>query len=328
MAMNFWEAQRRARARTAWYMTAFVVLTIGMAIVAELSMRSFDQEIYDPPLPYVGLAFLGITFLVALFQYGQFRRQGGAYVAESLGGVRIDPQHASPKEQMLLNIVEEMAVAASIPVPPVYLLNASEINAFAAGLTPNDAVVAFTVGCLQKLTRDELQGVVAHELGHIDNADMTISMRIAAMVMGFFFVLYIGMRMLQVASISSGGRASRRGGNPIALAALIFLAAGAITWLAGSILKSMISRQREYLADACSVQFTRNPNAIANTLRKIANDQIRDMPRSGIAYSHMYFEDRSFLSRLFATHPPISKRIAAIEGRTYIPKDWNIPSSS
>lgn len=324
MAMNFWEAQRRARSRTARYVLLFLLLTIGVSIAAEAAMRTFAQDSYDPPLPYLGLAFLAITCLVALFQYGRFRTQGGAMVAESMGGILVDKYASSFKEKQLLNIVEEMAVAASVPVPPVYLLRANEINAFAAGLSPHDAVIAVTVGALRTLNREELQGVIAHEFGHIHNGDMLVSMRIAAMVMGFFFVLYIGMRMLQFADFRSD-RDERRGGNPVVIAAIIFLAAGAFTWFAGSILKSAISREREYLADACSVQFTRDPGGIANALRKIAQEQVHDMPRSGIAYSHMYLEDTSFMSALFATHPPIEKRIAAIEGRTYIPEEWNIP---
>lgn len=314
MVMDFWEAQRRARARTAWCIFVFVVLTIIVAIASEIAMRYFAQGNYDPPLPYLGMGFLGVTLLVALFQYGQFRLYGGAYVAESLGGMLIDPRKASPQQQQLLNIVEEVALASSLPIPPVYLLPANEINAFAAGLTPKDAVIAVTVGSLKQLTRDELQGVIAHEFGHISNADMTISMRVAAMVMGFFFILYIGLRMLQFSGLRSS-RDDRKGPNPVALAALILMAAGAFTWLAGSILKCIISRQREYLADASSVQFTRNPQGIANALRKIANEKVHDMPKSGMAYSHMYFEDTSLFSELFATHPPIEKRIAAIEGK-------------
>lgn len=324
MTMNFWEAQRKARSRTAWYVTLFVLLTVAVAIVAEMAMRVFAEGSYDPPLPLIGLGFAAITFLVALFQYGQFRLQGGSFVAESVGGILIDRNTHSLKEQQLLNIVEEMAVAASIPVPPVYLLRANEINAFAAGLTPKDAVIAVTAGTLNLLSRDELQGVVAHELGHIRNGDMMISMRVAAMVMGFFFVLYIGMRMLQITNYQSDNE-ERRGGNPLVLAALILLLAGAFTWFAGSILKSMISREREYLADASSVQFTRNPEGLANALRKIAREKVHDMPPSGMAYSHMYLEDTSFMSKLFATHPPIEERIAAIEGRKYIPEEWDIP---
>jgi heat shock protein HtpX len=324
MAMDFWEAQRRARSRTTLYVTIFIILTAGVAAAAEMAMRSLAEDSYHPPLPYVALVFMAITFFVALIQYAQFSAMGGSFVAESVGGILIDKDTSAFKERQLLNIVEEMAVAASIPVPPVYVLKANEINAFAAGLNPKNAVVAVTAGTLNRLSRDELQGVVAHELGHIHNGDMLISMRVAAMVMGFFFVLYIALRLLQLASFQ-GDREERRGGNPLVLAAFILLIAGAFTWFAGSVLKSMISREREYLADASSVQYTRNPEGLANALRKIANEQAHDMPPSGMAYSHMYLEDTTFMSKLFATHPPIEERIAALEGRTNIPKEWNIP---
>ncbi len=328
MAMNFWEAQKRARAHTTLYITIFIVLTLVVAVVSELAMRTLAQDSYDPPLPYVGMAFLAITCCVAIFQYAMFSSQGGGYVAESMGGIRLTPANSSPKEIQLLNIVEEIALAAAVPVPAVYLINAKEINAFAAGLNPQTSAIAVTVGALNLLSRDELQGVIAHEFGHIHNGDMVISMRLAAMVMGFYFVLYIAMRLMQISGMR--GRDSRRdgnGGNVLALAALILVVAGAFTWLAGSLLKCMVSREREYLADACSVQFTRDPKCIAGALRKIAGMNVHDMPKSGIAFSHMYFEDTGFLSSLFATHPPIGKRIAAIEGRTYIPAEWHIPPS-
>ena len=144
---------------------------------------------------------------------------------------------------------------------------------------------------------------------------MKLSMRLAAMVMGFMFIVFFGVRMLEGA-VLFGGRSRR--GNPVVLVALVFLTAGAITWFAGAILRSMVSRQREYLADACAVQFTRNPNGIANALRKIGKmKQVRDMPKSGMAYAHLYFDNHSFWASLFATHPPLEKRIAAIEGSTY-----------
>ena len=141
------------------------------------------------------------------------------------------------------------------------------------------------------------------------------------MVAGFFIVSYIGLRLLQGSSYSSrrdddGG--DRRGGNPIVVVALIFLVAGSITWFFGSILQAMVSRQREYLADACSVQYTRNPEGIASALKKIASSNVSDMPRSGQPFAHLYLNQHpSFWSQLFATHPPLEKRISAIEGGAY-----------
>lgn len=326
MAMNFWEAQRRAKSRTSLYLFLFVLLTLTVAILAEITMRSFAQEDYDPPLPYLGLFFITLTFGTAFFQYLQFRIQGGSAVAESIGAYRVDPMTRYGKERLLLNIVEEVAIASSLPIPAVYILETPQINAFAAGLSHEDSAVCVTTGCLNLLNRDELQGVVAHEFGHIHNGDMKISMRLAAMVMGFFFVLYIAMRILQFSGLGGNRDRENGRGNPILIAALILIVAGAFTALFGSILKASVSREREYLADACAVQFTRNPSGISNALKKIAMESDRnEMPKSGLAFSHLYFDNHGGFGALFATHPPIKKRISAIEGREYIPQEWKIP---
>lgn len=325
--MNFWEAQKRAKSRTSLYLFVFILFTFGIAIAAEWAMRSFAGPDYHPPLPYIGMIFLGITFSVAGFQYLMYRTQGGSYVAEAVGAYRINPNTRDVNERQLLNIVEEMAVAASLPVPPVYILEADQINAFAAGLRSDNAAITITDGALRRLSRDEVQGVIAHEFGHIYNGDMKISLRLAAMVMGFYIAFFLGLRVLQFSNLGERrSRGNEKGnGSVVALAAVILFAAGAITWLAGTILKAMVSREREYLADACAVQFTRNPEGIANALRKIAKDHVQDMPKNGMAISHMYFNDRSFFSDIFATHPPIEKRIAAIEGKTYMPEEWKNP---
>lgn len=325
--MNFWEAQKRAKSRTGVFIFFFIVFTIGIAILMEYAMRTFAPESYSPQLPYLGIIFLCITFLVAGFNYASYKLQGGSYVAEAVGGQQVQLDTNNFKEKQLLNIVAEMAVASGMPTPPVYVIQSQEINAFAAGIRPDNAAIAVTRGAIERLNRDELQGVIAHEFGHIYNGDMKISMRLAAMLMGFFIVLYIGIRLLQGSLFFGGSRDRKNGGNPVALVALIFLAAGAITWFAGAILRSMVSREREYLADACAVQFTRNPNGIANALRKIANSEVHDMPKTGMAYSHLYFDNHSFWSSLFATHPPIEKRIAALEGLDYVPKEWLSPPS-
>lgn len=332
--MNFWEAQRQAKAKTALYVAIFIILTLVASALAEWAMRVFAADTYESPeIPYVGLGFLGLTFGVAAFNYMNYLQAGGSYVAESVGAELVDPYTRDPKERQLLNIVEEIALATSLPVPPVYILDAHEINAFAAGTSPENAAITVTRGCLYALKRDELQGVLAHEFGHIYNRDMTIGMRVAAMIMGFFVVSYIGLRLLQGAAWSGEGSRrddndDRRGGSsPIVVVALIFLVAGSLTWFFGSILQAMVSRQREYLADASSVQYTRNPEGIASALRKIAKANISDMPRSGQAFAHLYFNEHpSFWSRVFATHPPIEERIAAIEGGKYEDLETNFPT--
>ncbi len=324
--MLFWESQRQAKFKTALYLAVFFILTITAATLAELAMRHFSGPEYSADgTPYVAIGFLIITLGAAGFNYMNYSQFGGGYVAESMGARLVSGRPRSQKELQLLNIVEEMSVATSLPIPPVYILDADEINAFAAGTNPQNAAVTVTRGCLNLLNRDELQGVLAHEFGHIYNRDMTIGMRVAAMIMGFFIISAIGLRLLQGNMYfgsswrdNEGDSEDRRGGNPIVLLALIFLVLGSLTWFFGSILQAMVSRQREFLADACSVQYTRNPQGIANALRKIATAHISDMPRTGKPFAHLYFnEQASFWSRLFATHPSINARLKAIEGDSY-----------
>lgn len=316
MGINFWEQQRRARKKTALYVTVFITLTLVVASMVEVALRFAIPDSYDAPYPYAGLLFLGVTVGVALFQYTSYQTQGGGYVARSLGGWPAGMDENNFQENQLLNIVEEVALAANLPMPGVYVLPAKEINAFAAGLTREHATIAITQGALEQLNRDEIQGVLAHEFGHIYNGDMVLNLRLAAMLMGFFFVLSMGFRLLQMGSFTryERRRDNERGGNPILIAAIILVIAGVVTWFFGSILRATVSRQREYLADASAVQFTRNTQGIANALRKIGASQIQDMPKQGMAYAHLYLENRSLLGSLFATHPPLSKRIAAIEG--------------
>lgn len=315
MAMDFWEAQRRARKQTAIYMILFMLLTIAAAFFVEFGLRYVAKDQYNPRVPVVGLIFLALTFLVAFGQYVRFRSFGGKCVAQSMGA-RLANGTENLKEAQLLNIVNECAIASSLPVPQTYIINAEQINAFAAGLSSEDAVIAITKGAVQRLSREEIQGVIAHEFGHIRNGDMKIGLRLAAMLMGFYFVLYFAFRLLQISESGVSRRSNDKGRSSVLLVALFFAAAGALTWFFGSVLKAAVSRQREYLADASSVQFTRNPQGLVNALRKIRDETAHDMPKTGMAYSHLYFDDQSWSSRLFATHPPLEKRISAIVGKT------------
>lgn len=310
--MNFFEAQEKARKRTALYITLFLVLTLAMGGLIEFVMRALSPD----PIPWLGVVFFALTCTIALFYMLSYKSQGGAFVARSLGGHPVEPVTTNLHEKQLLNIVEEMAVASGQPMPAVFILNSQQINAFAAGTKPENAAIAVTKGALQLLSRDELQGVVAHEFGHIYNADMKISLRLAAMVMALIFIFYLGVRLLETQMLF--GRRRSNGSNPVALAALVFVIAGAITWFAGALLRSSVSRQREYLADACAVQFTRNPHGIANALRKIGQQHTNDMPKRGMGYAHLYFNNKGAFSKLFATHPPLEKRLAALEAGTYV----------
>ncbi|MBJ7449972.1 MAG: M48 family metallopeptidase [Parachlamydiales bacterium] len=317
MAFDFWKAQRSARWRTALYISTFSLFALIIGGLSEWAVRLYaDPKSYNPPYPYVWIGFVAVTFLVAGFHYITFCRSGGEAVADSVGAVLVPEDIKNPKYSQLINVVKEITIAAQIPMPKVYVMPSKQINAFAAGTNPTNCVITVTQGALDRLTRDELQGVIAHECSHIYNKDVLISMRLAALVMGFFFMLYLGFRLMEGSLFFGGGdRDDRRSnGNGIVIAGLILTVAGAVTWIAGAILKSMVSRQREYLADASSVQFTRNPDGLISALKKIEKDEISDMPKQGLAFSHLYFNDRSLLSNLFATHPPIEKRIALLKG--------------
>ncbi|MGA8163757.1 MAG: M48 family metallopeptidase [Waddliaceae bacterium] len=319
--MDFWEAQRKARGKTKLYITAFVMLTLAAAGLVEYLLRWIAPHAYHPSLPMLGLIFLGAVLLVAVTQYLIYRREGGAHVAKSMGGEEVSPDNTQPVLRQLHNIVQEVAISSGQPVPKVFILPSNQINAFAAGTNAENAAVAITVGALNKLNRDEVQAVIGHEFGHIYNRDMKISLQLAAMVMGFYFLLYYGMRLLQVSGMYGTPREYNygRGFTITSLIAYLFLVGGIFSWFFGSLLKSLVSRQREYLADACSVQFTRNPGAMADALRKIKRDHVSDMALTSMAYSHLFINNTSFFSRLFPTHPPIELRIKAIEGETYKP---------
>lgn len=317
MAIDFWKAQQKARARTVFYLIAFLFMTLLIAIGFEWILQTLLYGDYGNHFPYFGLGFVIITVFYAAFNYLMYGHYGGAYVAESLGAKRISPNTIASREVKLLHIVEEMAIAANLPMPAIYILNAHEINAFAAGLSPDKAAVTVTQGAIDTLSRDELQGVIAHEFGHIYNKDMKIGLQLAAMVAGFFVAIYLGIRLLQFSSYTSS---EDRKMNPALIIALGLFIAGGIAWFGGSILRSLVSQEREYLADATGVQFTRNPEGLINALKKIQKNekQKSDMPQLGQPYAHLYFSHPSIMGRLFATHPPIERRIAALEGRKFV----------
>ena len=232
---------------------------------------------------------------------------GGSVVAESLGGRPINPNTTNPDERKLLNVVEEMAIASGVPVPQVYVLdNEDYINAFAAGHTTGDAVVAVTRNCMTKLTRDELQGVIGHEFSHILNGDMRLNLRLIGILFGIFCIATVGRILMYVRGRNAGG---------VVLMGLLLLAIGSLGVLFGRLIQAAVSRQREFLADASSVQFTRNPLGLSGALQKIGGYGSRMGSPHASDASHLFFGNAlgDPLFNLMSTHPPIDQRIRAID---------------
>jgi Zn-dependent protease with chaperone function/uncharacterized tellurite resistance protein B-like protein len=341
--MDFFEAQARAKQRTSRLIALFglaVAGTVGAAYLAAVLILHFavgnpaqrarlgdydpraDAVDYWQPklLGLVGCGTLLVVAAASLYKWREYSA-GGSAVAESVGGRRVEPNTIDLHERRLLNVVEEMAIASGTPVPVVYILDDEPaINAFAAGLTTSDAVVAVTRGTLEKLTRDELQGVVGHEFSHILNGDMRLNLRIAATIFGILVIGLAGRGILwslRHARIRS--REKNGGGLIIALAAagLALLIIGYVGYFFGRLIQAAVSRQREFLADASAVQFTRNPPGLTGALKKIGGYALGSKMQSSksAAIGHFFFAQgfRSGFAGLLATHPPLEARIRAID---------------
>ena len=283
-------------------------------------------ETYFPALALVAV-FLGFVIgSASLYRLSQLSSGGGASVAESLGGTLLQSETSDPVERKILNIVEEMAIASGMPVPRVYLMDEDGINAFAAGWSPNDAVIGVTRGCVEALSRDELQGVIAHEFSHILNGDMKLNIRLMGILYGIFFLSILGEILIR--SISYSGNSSNEkkndGKSAIFMIGLVLFILGWMGWFFGRLIQAAVSRQREFLADASAVQFTRNPEGISGALRKIAGWDQGSLIRNPNApeASHLFFGNGiSGFSALFATHPPLEERIQRIEGVYFQPPE-------
>ncbi|MCC7198923.1 MAG: M48 family metallopeptidase, partial [Gammaproteobacteria bacterium] len=241
---------------------------------------------------------------------------GGGAVARSLGGERVTRATADPLRRRLLNVVEEMAIASGTPVPEVYVLEQEPgINAFAAGLSTSGAAIAVTRGALERLTRSELQGVIGHEFSHILNGDMRLNTRLAGPLFGLLIIATAARHVLR--HFRGGG--NRKGGG-LLIAVFAVMALGYIGVLLGRLLQSAISRQREFLADASSAQFTRQPAALRDALVRIARSGRASKLDSadGEDLAHLFFLPA--YSRMFATHPPIAERVKALDPRYPLPE--------
>jgi Zn-dependent protease with chaperone function/uncharacterized tellurite resistance protein B-like protein len=334
--MDFFGRQAAARGLSRKLLGAFAIATGAVALAVALVLAVLFSVATTPEgeIPQAGIdprvfivaamataAFIGIASLWRL----RGLRSGGGAVAVSLGGERVTGLERDPLRRRLHNVVEEMAIAAGLPVPEVYVLeNEPGINAFAAGMTPANAAVAVTRGALERLTRDELQGVVGHEFSHILNGDMRLNARLMGYVFGLVAVSMAGRLLLRGGYIGGGrGGGGRRGGGgggggaaALLAAGLAIVVLGSIGVLAGRILQAAVSRQREKLADAAAVQFTRNPDGLANALKRIAasplSSSVRAVRREEIG--HMLFASgRRSLAGLMATHPPVEERIRALD---------------
>ncbi len=342
--MDFFEAQARAKKRTSWLVVLFslaVIMTVLAGYAATIFfMRQiprdtqyadshlaayYPESLWQPQtLIFVTLGTLLIVGLASLFKWLSFRH-GGAAVAESVGGRLIDPIKGTKFEKRLVNIVEEMSIASGTPMPAIYVLESeTSINAFAAGLTTSDAVIAVTKGTLEKLTRDELQAVIGHEFSHILNGDMRLNVRLTALVFGILFISTIGRGLLWSlygTRVRSSSRDRNSGGIVMAIAgigiALIII--GYIGYFFGRLIQAAVSRQREFLADASAVQFTRNPDGITGALSKIGGYALgsRMQSNNAGAIGHFFFAQgfKSMFGGIWATHPPLDQRIRAINPR-------------
>ena len=327
--MDFFARQAATRRQSRWMVFLFIVAVIAIVIaidlvvvttVAILSLEdggllaSEDMSLARYPVAAVvsTIVVLG-TIGVASLTRTVTLAAGGSKVAEQLGGTRVSADTTDPLRRRLRNVVEEIAIASGVPVPQVYVLDREAgINAFAAGYSPANAAIAVTRGALVHLNRDELQGVIAHEFSHVLNGDMRLSTRLIGLLFGLTVIAMIARTILRFSPRSSG----RKGGGGIVViyvAALVVLLLGWIGLFFGRLIQAAVSRNRESLADASAVQFTRDPGGLRNALVKIgalgAGSRFADADAEEVA--HLLFAEG--IKRVFATHPPLVERIREID---------------
>ncbi|ORV47360.1 peptidase M48 [Mycolicibacter engbaekii] len=322
--MNFFEHQRAAKGTTLKLVLLFgaavlaLVAAINAAAVIALVYLTKDYGGIDASsILAVVIVVTAITLLViaggTLFKTISLR-QGGTAVAAAVGAVPVDPTTTDPQLRRYVNIVEEMSLASGVPAPRLFVMPGEPgINAFAAGFTPADAAIAVTGGALAQLNRDELQGVIAHEFSHILNGDMRLNIRLIGLLSGILLIGMIGLRLLQF-----GGRGSdSKRALPLVAFAFAMMVLGYVGVFFANVIKAAVARQREWLADASAVQFTRQTDGLEGALKKIGGiptgSRLRNS-RNAAEVSHMLFGEgarRSFTS-LFATHPPLTDRIRAL----------------
>jgi Zn-dependent protease with chaperone function len=325
-------ARRQSRLFVVLFMAAVaaVVIALDAVIFTVLAARSSSSNAYGGPygnapldplgfamrnpdaVLVVSLLIIGVIGLASLFKSAQLRG-GGAVVAQSLGGVRVERDTTDPARKRLRNIIEEMAIASGVPVPEIYVLEQEPaINAFAAGHTPANACITVTQGAIDHLNRDELQGVIGHEFSHILNGDMRLNIQLMGAIFGLLVIAIIGRLVFNFAPRGGNDR-DRRGGLGWVGVGLAAMVLGYLGLLAGRMLQAAVSRQRERLADASAVQFTRNTTGLKGALMKIAalEEGSKFVAADAEQVAHMLFAPG--LDRIFATHPPLLERIRELD---------------
>jgi len=328
--MDFFAEQDKSRRKTGlllFYFCLAVAVTVLLIYFFPIAFWNFYKTNAVPPgtrvvfrwwYPDIFAGVCGITLIMvvlgAIFKIWQLHRGGGESVAIMLGGRQVYPDTQDFFEKRLRNVVEEMAIAAGVPIPSVFVLeHEKSINAFAAGFTPSDAVIAVTYGAMTGLSRDELQGVIAHEFSHILNNDMSLNISLIGILHGLLIIGITGRIIMEVVGSSNRYRPSRNTGQGVAIilvAGLILMIVGFAGVFFGRLIQAAISRSRERLADASAVQFTRNPLGLANALKKIGGLTYGSRIRSAHAEEacHMFFSN-GLRTSLFSTHPPLIERI-------------------
>ncbi|WP_028914604.1 M48 family metallopeptidase [Pseudoxanthomonas sp. J31] len=307
--MNFFEHQERARRGSFRLVLLFALAVVCIVLAVDAAVLLFTGS--------TGAALAATVLTLAVIGLGSLYRiaslrGGGAAIAAQMGGTWVPEDTLDPQLRRLRNVVEEVAIASGVPVPRLFVLEQETgINAFAAGYSPSDAAIAVTRGALERLNRDELQGVIAHEFSHVLNGDMRLNIRLVGVLFGIMMLSLIGQRIL------FHGRLGRsRDGLPLVLAALVAVVVGSIGVFFGRLIKAGISRQREYLADASAVQFTRQTSGLAGALKKIGGlrqgSHLADRAEAE-EIGHMLFGQGMALSSLMATHPPLVERIRRLE---------------
>lgn len=329
--MNFFDAQDQARRTTQrlvfLYILATILIVLGITGIVGVALFNFSNVGYgmsestflaqQAPI-LIGTAVLSTLFILGSTLYKiSLLSSGGGRVAMDMGGTLVSSETRDPLRQRLRNVVEEMAIASGVPVPEIYVLEGeSGINAFAAGYAPGDAAIAVTRGALELFNRDELQGVIAHEFSHILNGDMRLNIRLMGVLFGIMVLGLIGRLVIRGGYHTSIVSSRRNRNAPVVLIIGLGLALlGAIGVFFARIIKAGVSRQREFLADASAVQFTRQNTGLANALKKIGGYSHGSMLQSTDPeeVSHMLFGSGAKLRGLLATHPPLTERIRALE---------------